>query len=119
MIRRPPRSTLFPYTTLFRSHDKVDFRQPQRLLGIQPYVNSTEADLRRWMNLPDQPRRFQRIEETEGQDTNSDQLRSGVGDPLCEFLIPDPIGRAVDENHIPPRRPFQVCRDVQHAELRI
>src|SRR4051812_49673360 len=22
MIRRPPRSTLFPYTTLFRSHDK-------------------------------------------------------------------------------------------------
>src|SRR5690242_21281461 len=24
MIRRPPRSTLFPYTTLFRSHDGVD-----------------------------------------------------------------------------------------------
>src|SRR5438067_10479796 len=23
MIRRPPRSTLFPYTTLFRSHDQV------------------------------------------------------------------------------------------------
>src|SRR5260370_20780600 len=23
MIRRPPRSTLFPYTTLFRSHDAV------------------------------------------------------------------------------------------------
>src|SRR3712207_7798622 len=23
MIRRPPRSTLFPYTTLFRSHDVV------------------------------------------------------------------------------------------------
>src|SRR5260370_26986073 len=26
MIRRPPRSTLFPYTTLFRS---VDIRQPE------------------------------------------------------------------------------------------
>src|SRR5256885_5788028 len=25
MIRRPPRSTLFPYTTLFRSLCKVDF----------------------------------------------------------------------------------------------
>src|SRR2546428_8407818 len=25
MIRRPPRSTLFPYTTLFRSHDVCDF----------------------------------------------------------------------------------------------
>src|SRR3712207_7561499 len=24
MIRRPPRSTLFPYTTLFRSYDVVD-----------------------------------------------------------------------------------------------
>src|SRR2546422_5364610 len=25
MIRRPPRSTLFPYTTLFRSYHLVDF----------------------------------------------------------------------------------------------
>src|SRR2546426_8034100 len=24
MIRRPPRSTLFPYTTLFRSHDVLE-----------------------------------------------------------------------------------------------
>src|SRR3712207_4451926 len=29
MIRRPPRSTLFPYTTLFRSHP-----QQQRLVGL-------------------------------------------------------------------------------------
>src|SRR2546422_6426140 len=26
MIRRPPRSTLFPYTTLFRSADRDDLR---------------------------------------------------------------------------------------------
>src|SRR5256885_2778250 len=26
MIRRPPRSTLFPYTTLFRSHDHDELR---------------------------------------------------------------------------------------------
>src|SRR3712207_9185679 len=26
MIRRPPRSTLFPYTTLFRSRDVTDLR---------------------------------------------------------------------------------------------
>src|SRR3712207_7804657 len=32
MIRRPPRSTLFPYTTLFRSVHQVDARQPV-LLG--------------------------------------------------------------------------------------
>src|SRR3712207_9132761 len=28
MIRRPPRSTLFPYTTLFRSHPAVTELQP-------------------------------------------------------------------------------------------
>src|SRR2546429_9401548 len=27
MIRRPPRSTLFPYTTLFRSHDRLENRR--------------------------------------------------------------------------------------------
>src|SRR3712207_8645999 len=32
MIRRPPRSTLFPYTTLFRSVDRVDDRAPGDLL---------------------------------------------------------------------------------------
>src|SRR2546430_11145707 len=28
MIRRPPRSTLFPYTTLFRSHEMVHLAFP-------------------------------------------------------------------------------------------
>src|SRR3712207_8928950 len=33
MIRRPPRSTLFPYTTLFRSAaDRVDHRRAERIL---------------------------------------------------------------------------------------
>src|SRR2546422_1926559 len=30
MIRRPPRSTLFPYTTLFRSHDDREDQAQQR-----------------------------------------------------------------------------------------
>src|SRR2546427_137600 len=30
MIRRPPRSTLFPYTTLFRSHSGIGRRAPRR-----------------------------------------------------------------------------------------
>src|SRR3712207_9172268 len=32
MIRRPPRSTLFPYTTLFRSHDQ---RLVEQVLGAE------------------------------------------------------------------------------------
>src|SRR2546430_13693396 len=31
MIRRPPRSTLFPYTTLFRSYIKAGVYQPDSL----------------------------------------------------------------------------------------
>ena len=40
MIRRPPRSTLFPYTTLFRSHDQ-DFGAILALSGaISPsFIN--------------------------------------------------------------------------------
>src|SRR2546430_10964589 len=38
MIRRPPRSTLFPYTTLFRSLDGVSFsvRQGEKVAIVGP-----------------------------------------------------------------------------------
>src|SRR5690554_7330025 len=44
MLRRPPTSTLFPYTTLFRSHRRVLLRadavseEGQATLGAQPRV---------------------------------------------------------------------------------
>src|SRR5256884_3248140 len=34
MIRRPPRSTLFPYTTLFRSHRDKDENQSSGKFGL-------------------------------------------------------------------------------------
>src|SRR5438876_8372039 len=34
MIRRPPRSTLFPYTTLFRSHAATERMLPVANLGV-------------------------------------------------------------------------------------
>src|SRR2546430_13027333 len=34
MIRRPPRSTLFPYTTLFRSY--IQILRPEKHLGAVP-----------------------------------------------------------------------------------
>src|SRR2546430_16950487 len=37
MIRRPPRSTLFPYTTLFRSHFTRD--RSQRIAGVGQQVD--------------------------------------------------------------------------------
>src|SRR3712207_7654947 len=36
MIRRPPRSTLFPYTTLFRSVDVPVRHRPAGLLAVGP-----------------------------------------------------------------------------------
>src|SRR5256712_5695127 len=43
MIRRPPRSTLFPYTTLFRSMlaeaaRRLDERAAKQLLGVERWV---------------------------------------------------------------------------------
>src|SRR2546426_7678284 len=40
MIRRPPRSTLFPYTTLFRSQDVAVRRIPAR--EVDPPVQTVE-----------------------------------------------------------------------------
>src|SRR3712207_2745921 len=42
MIRRPPRSPLFPYTTLFRSRAPIDARGPATLWAFSR-VTSTEA----------------------------------------------------------------------------
>src|SRR5258705_6074418 len=47
MIRRPPRSTLFPYTTLFRSLALLDRqRRVQRQLGHADHAVHGGADLR-------------------------------------------------------------------------
>src|SRR3712207_7844919 len=44
MIRRPPRSTLFPYTTLFRSNPTSPDPTAQRLLGpIEVYDAEFDA----------------------------------------------------------------------------
>src|SRR2546427_6676346 len=45
MIRRPPRSTLFPYTTLFRSHGRG-----VRVLEVAPH--RLVHDPRRWADAP-------------------------------------------------------------------
>src|SRR2546430_7349023 len=38
MIRRPPRSTLFPYTTLFRSHSAATSRTRSPFLPQPPFL---------------------------------------------------------------------------------
>src|SRR5258707_2432407 len=50
MIRRPPRSTLFPYTTLFRSPDLVRAHR-----DVADAVVREAAELPVGVGLPDQP----------------------------------------------------------------
>src|SRR3712207_8620395 len=45
MIRRPPRSTLFPYTTLFRSFYKDGIRELQFLPGFETDELPTLLDI--------------------------------------------------------------------------
>src|SRR5215203_6630537 len=52
MIRRPPRSTLFPYTTLFRSHDQHvgDRRQlPHRCEVARSEEHTSELQSRQYL----------------------------------------------------------------------
>src|SRR3989442_15864765 len=46
MIRRPPRSTLFPYTTLFRSPGELVLRGPQLMDGYYHQPEETAQALR-------------------------------------------------------------------------
>src|SRR3712207_8628397 len=50
MIRRPPRSTLFPYTTLFRSVPSVELPEGVRL----PREPGEQAALAAWTEFRDQ-----------------------------------------------------------------
>src|SRR2546426_8452783 len=45
MIRRPPRSTLFPYTTLFRSHADRQHRVGQRTSGPDAECRGSDGRL--------------------------------------------------------------------------
>src|SRR3712207_8950598 len=46
MIRRPPRSTLFPYTTLFRSYGILAYQSPQDSFVTCPAVKSEDRSTR-------------------------------------------------------------------------
>src|SRR5438477_8802762 len=72
MIRRPPRSTLFPYTTLFRSHRRVMRREPVAL-GVPVDVGGADR-----LRLADH--KTQRSEE------HTSELQSHVN-LVCRLLL--------------------------------
>src|SRR5260370_23585524 len=83
MIRRPPRSTLFPYTTLFRSHI-CDVRTPDLVdVGQFPIAEQVRVDPRvRCRNGGPRPgeHRLQRSEE------HTSELQSHLN-LVCRLLL--------------------------------
>src|SRR3712207_9181832 len=53
MIRRPPRSTLFPYTTLFRSNDHTDMPKPPPDMTESGPGRAVATCQTRWNHPPD------------------------------------------------------------------
>src|SRR3989454_7101253 len=51
MIRRPPRSTLFPYTTLFRSHLTAQQKQSDDLAELGGLAKAPEANIIKLPNI--------------------------------------------------------------------
>src|SRR3712207_7527219 len=73
MIRRPPRSTLFPYTTLFRSRHRRDIRRKRAALrrGDGEDAKLSAARVRRDDRVADEPHR-----RLAGEDRKSTRLNS-------------------------------------------
>src|SRR3712207_9020272 len=52
MIRRPPRSTLFPYTTLFRSPPKTSLRPDSQALNVTRAPERSRSSTSAAVNQP-------------------------------------------------------------------
>src|SRR2546427_8863444 len=75
MIRRPPRSTLFPYTTLFRSHDVADEMDPLARNPLARQVRGRVAG-----------RREQQVGEAVDRKSNTSELQS-QSNLVCRLLL--------------------------------
>src|SRR3712207_9213104 len=97
MIRRPPRSTLFPYTTLFRSHLMIAANE--QVAGL--LEDRRLAALYRVHERPDPPR----VERLVAQ---LDSLEVATP-PLPELMSPQQAGELVGERS-EERRVGKECR---------
>src|SRR2546430_11972513 len=78
MIRRPPRSTLFPYTTLFRSP------RPPRARSFEDQCQGHAQAAPRTENRQVQPTRLERIFRRSEEHTSELQSQSNL---VCRLLL--------------------------------
>src|SRR5256885_12423273 len=111
MIRRPPRSTLFPYTTLFRSPD-LAFHADDTPHQLDQPLGDDQTDSSAFLGaglLPETIERLEKLRELLRNqscagvpDADSDALRGARGafhhhGSAC-LVVFDRVGKKVDEN---------------------
>src|SRR3712207_8033990 len=88
MIRRPPRSTLFPYTTLFRSRRSA--RRLQSLSGTDAVTTPRRGSSRPRLSHPHQGRRRPPTRVTQQTTTRSEEHTSELQSRqylVCRLLL--------------------------------
>src|SRR2546430_3472246 len=95
MIRRPPRSTLFPYTTLFRSRARSLEAHIEPRLGRStgPYLQRHESELR---VLNGERQLAQRLQARSEEHTSELQSQSNL---VCRLLL-EKKKKKNNNNHI-------------------
>src|SRR2546430_5556755 len=88
MIRRPPRSTLFPYTTLFRSSDpRKDLRRAQRELEeAEAAVAALESEVARVVAALEDPALYTRPDGAARSEEHTSELQS-QSNLVCRLLL--------------------------------
>src|SRR2546426_5220365 len=76
MIRRPPRSTLFPYTTLFRSHGQVGDAMGRALVLALAFASLTSGASAQGSAKGWNPMKFQKPSDPDLRDRKSTRLNS-------------------------------------------
>src|SRR2546430_11494048 len=123
MIRRPPRSTLFPYTTLFRSHSHAQDASAPRARGAAQGIGGTVMN-------PIDPRIHQVLDGEIPREALPQDLRRVVErlESAAALLAAAPEGRSVAERVLarlrrparsPVRRPPQWVTPPPPATLRL
>src|SRR2546427_6310996 len=82
MIRRPPRSTLFPYTTLFRSFDEIRSAEQLGAGSADQFQTAVDAAFRYQKQLDELPG----LTETDRSEEHTSELQS-QSNLVCRLLL--------------------------------
>src|SRR2546427_7000480 len=83
MIRRPPRSTLFPYTTLFRSHDVV-LKRPRAADAVRVRIAVDDVRVGRLRRAQVEQGELHPVGERSEEHTSELQSQSNL---VCRLLL--------------------------------